>query len=62
MPVFGKDSKKKELVANLGDIYARIEKEQQIPAGDFPELRKMQVGAGAGLRAPSWGRSVWGWG
>ncbi|XP_006033224.1 EH domain-containing protein 1 isoform X2 [Alligator sinensis] len=42
MPVFGKDSKKKELVANLGDIYARIEKEQQIPAGDFPDLRKMQ--------------------
>uniref|UniRef100_A0A8C2KCJ8 EH domain-containing protein 1 n=1 Tax=Cyprinus carpio TaxID=7962 RepID=A0A8C2KCJ8_CYPCA len=40
--VFGKENKKKELIANLGDIYARIEKEQQISPGDFPKLNKMQ--------------------
>lgn len=41
--MFGKDNKKKELVNNLGDIYARIEREHQISPGDFPNLRKMQV-------------------
>lgn len=41
--VFGKDSKKKELIANLGEIYQRIEKEHQISPGDFPNLAKMQV-------------------
>lgn len=41
--VFGKESKKKELVNNLGEIYAKIEREHQISAGDFPSLRKMQV-------------------
>uniref|UniRef100_A0A8C0VEV1 EH domain containing 3 n=2 Tax=Passeriformes TaxID=9126 RepID=A0A8C0VEV1_CYACU len=40
--MFGKDNKKKELVNNLGDIYARIEREHQISPGDFPNLRKMQ--------------------
>nr|KAF6437493.1 EH domain containing 1 [Molossus molossus] len=40
--VFGKESKKKELVNNLGEIYAKIEREHQISAGDFPSLRKMQ--------------------
>lgn len=41
--VFGKDSKKKELIANLGEIYLKIEKEQGISPGDFPNLAKMQV-------------------
>lgn len=41
--VFGKDSKKKELIANLGEIYHKIEKEHQISPGDFPNLVKMQV-------------------
>lgn len=41
--MFGKDNKKKELVNNLGEIYARIEREHQISPGDFPNLRKMQV-------------------
>lgn len=41
--VFGKDSKKKELIANLGEIYHKIEKEHQISPGDFPNLAKMQV-------------------
>ncbi|XP_025033958.1 EH domain-containing protein 1 isoform X2 [Pelodiscus sinensis] len=40
--VFGKDSKKKELVNNLGEIYLKIEREHQISPGDFPSLRKMQ--------------------
>lgn len=41
--VFGKESKKKELVNNLGEIYQKIEREHQISPGDFPNLRKMQV-------------------
>lgn len=41
--MFGKDSKKKELIANLGEIYQKIEKEHQISPGDFPNLAKMQV-------------------
>lgn len=41
--MFGKDSKKKELIANLGEIYHKIEKEHQISPGDFPNLAKMQV-------------------
>jgi len=44
--MFGKDNKKKELVNNLGEIYARIEREHQISPGDFPNLRKMQVSSG----------------
>ncbi|XP_053133258.1 EH domain-containing protein 1 [Hemicordylus capensis] len=40
--VFGKESKKKELVSNLGEIYLKIEREHQISPGDFPSLRKMQ--------------------
>ncbi|XP_041044382.1 EH domain-containing protein 3 [Carcharodon carcharias] len=40
--VFGKDSKKKELINSLGEIYARIEREHQISPGDFPNLKKMQ--------------------
>ena len=41
--VFGYESKKKELVNNLGEIYQKIEREHQISSGDFPSLRKMQV-------------------
>ena len=41
--MFGKENKKKELIANLGEIYTRIEKEHQISPGDFPKLAKMQV-------------------
>ena len=40
--VFGKDSKKKELIKNLGQIYDQIQREQQISPGDFPDLKKMQ--------------------
>lgn len=41
--MFGKESKKKELIANLGEIYLKIEKEHQISPGDFPNINKMQV-------------------
>ncbi|XP_070571052.1 EH domain-containing protein 1-like [Ptychodera flava] len=40
--MFGKDSKKKELINNLGDIYRKIQREHQISPGDFPELNKMK--------------------
>lgn len=56
--VFGKESKKRELVNNLGEIYLKIEREHQISPGDFPNLRKMQVwpepGCG-GTAAPGFG-------
>lgn len=41
--VFGKESKKKELIANLGETYLKIEKEHQISPGDFPKIARMQV-------------------
>ncbi|GCB69801.1 hypothetical protein scyTo_0012491 [Scyliorhinus torazame] len=40
--MFGKESKKKELINSLGDTYAKIEREHQISPGDFPNLKKMQ--------------------
>lgn len=40
--MFGKESKKKDLIKNLGQIYADIEREYQIPSGDFPDLKEMQ--------------------
>lgn len=40
--VFGKESKKKELIKNLGTIYEQIQREYQISPGDFPDLKKMQ--------------------
>ena len=43
--VFGKENKKKELIKKLGTIYEKIQREHQISAGDFPELKRMQVGS-----------------
>jgi hypothetical protein len=40
--MFGKDSRKKELIQNLGSIYADIQREHQISPGDFPDLARMQ--------------------
>lgn len=42
MPLFGKDSKKKELIKNLGTTYDNLQREYQISPGDFPDLKKMQ--------------------
>ena len=40
--MFGKDSKKKELIKNLDSLYAQIQREHQISPGDLPEIKKMQ--------------------
>lgn len=40
--MFGKDTKKKELISKLGDIYTAIQREHQISPGDFPNLKRMQ--------------------
>ncbi|CAF0817740.1 unnamed protein product [Adineta ricciae] len=40
--VFGKDTKRRELINNLHLIYEKIEREQNIPLGDFPKLDRMQ--------------------
>lgn len=41
--VFGKENKKKELISKLPEIYLQLQREYQISAGDFPEVKKMQV-------------------
>ncbi|KAH3846731.1 EH domain-containing protein 3-like [Dreissena polymorpha] len=40
--MFGKDSKKKELIKQLGTIYSTLEREHGISRGDFPNLQRMQ--------------------
>lgn len=40
--MFGKDSKKKELIKQLGNTYSVLEREMGISRGDFPNLQKMQ--------------------
>ena len=40
--MFGKESRKKELINNLGSIFADIQREHQISPGDFPDLARMQ--------------------
>ncbi|KAK4871564.1 hypothetical protein RN001_015688 [Aquatica leii] len=40
--MFGKDSKKKELIKNLGQVYDKLQRELQISPGDFPDVKKMQ--------------------
>ena len=40
--MFGKDSKKKELIKHLSQIYSEIERENHIPVGDFPDIKEMQ--------------------
>jgi hypothetical protein len=41
--VFGKDTKKTELISNLDHIYSQLEQKYLISPGDFPELKKMQA-------------------
>lgn len=41
--VFGKESKKRELIYRLPEIYVQLQREYQISAGDFPEVKAMQV-------------------
>lgn len=40
--MFGKDSKKKDLIKNIGTVYDRLQREHQISIGDFPDIKKMQ--------------------
>jgi len=40
--VFGKDGKKKELIKNLDNLYAQIQREYQISLGDFPDIGTMK--------------------
>jgi flagellar motility protein MotE (MotC chaperone) len=40
--MFGKDSKKKEMIHSLQSVYELIQKEHQISLGDFPNLKRMQ--------------------
>uniref|UniRef100_A0A7N4Q046 DUF5600 domain-containing protein n=1 Tax=Sarcophilus harrisii TaxID=9305 RepID=A0A7N4Q046_SARHA len=40
--VFGKENKKKQLIAKLPVIFAKIQLEHQISPGDFPDCEQMQ--------------------
>ena len=40
--VFGKDSRKKELIQKLPEIFGEIQREHQISPGDFPDVVRMQ--------------------
>ncbi|XP_069118598.1 EH domain-containing protein 3-like [Argopecten irradians] len=40
--MFGKDTKKKDLIKGLGETYATLQREHQISPGDFPSLQRMQ--------------------
>lgn len=40
--MFGKDSKKKEIIKNLDRIYERIQHQHNISPGDFPNIDKMR--------------------
>ena len=40
--MFGKDSKKKEIIKNLDKIYEKIQKTYSISPGDFPNINKMR--------------------
>lgn len=42
--MFGRENKKKELIKNLNATYEKIQREHQISPGDFPEIKRMQVG------------------
>lgn len=41
--MFGKESKKKELIKNLNQVYEQLEKQHGISRGDFPDIKKLQV-------------------
>ena len=40
--MFGKEAKKKELIKTLDALYAQLQREHKINAGDFPDLEKMK--------------------
>lgn len=59
--VFGKENKKRELIDRLPEIYIQLQREYQISAGDFPEVKAMQV-LGAGYSVMGSGGEAGGWG
>lgn len=62
--VFGKENKKRELISRLPEIYIQLQREYQISAGDFPEVKAMQVlGAHYNAMSRGWrGTATWsGW-
>lgn len=43
MPKFlGKEKKKKELIRKLGEIFNKIQRQKNIPAGDLPEIDRFR--------------------
>ncbi|XP_022088675.1 EH domain-containing protein 1-like [Acanthaster planci] len=40
--MFGKESKKQQLINNLADVYKEIERSYNISAGDFPPMKRMK--------------------
>ena len=40
--LFGKNSKKEELITNLAHLFNSIHKARQVPEGDFPSVKRMQ--------------------
>ena len=40
--LFGKNSKKEELIENLAQVFNGIHKARQLPVGDFPSVKRMQ--------------------
>lgn len=40
--LWGKQSKKEELIANLANVFHSIHKTRQLPVGDFPPVKRMQ--------------------
>lgn len=40
--MFGKETKKKELIAKLPEIFSELQREHQISPGDFPDVHRMQ--------------------
>ena len=40
--LFGKQSKKDELIASLPNVFHAIQKKYQLPVGDFPAVKRMQ--------------------
>ena len=40
--LFGKQSKKEELIASLPNVFHAIQKKYQLPVGDFPGVKQMQ--------------------
>lgn len=48
--MFGKESKKKELIKNLNQVYEQLEKQHGISRGDFPDIKKLQVSLSVDLK------------